>query len=42
MLEQCRFRVPRAYYPDLSFPCALKEYKDDPNTETEGENGDSD
>jgi len=36
------FECPRAYYPDSAFLAALKEYKDDPNTETEGENGDSD
>jgi len=28
--------------PDSAFLAALKEYEDDPNTETEGENGDSD
>lgn len=28
--------------PDEMFHAALKEYEDDPKTETEGENGDSD
>jgi hypothetical protein len=28
--------------PDSAFHAALKEYEEDPKTETDGENGDSD